>query len=252
MSRNLDEDVQSIKKQEKANKIVEDHEKTPKEPMDDAEKEDLVRKEIAKTIVNQIIAKIQTDFAQGGELRLKCSSLDSNKTLEEEILKEEAKAEAVISSISNKIIQNSISDSNYSDSIYNDTKMAFSDAPSSTDEVYHDVETDISDLNINEDDLVKSLNELDLSGGGNPIESAGIKASSGVVSPSSNDDSSKLISSMSQSKLFMKKSLSNHELVSNFALNMHRIDKDVTRCDRTYWYFTSNDNLKKLKNIMYT
>ena len=251
MSRNLDEDVQSTKNQEIANTIVEDDEKTPKEPADDAEKEDLVRKEIAKTIVNQIIAKIQADFAQGGELRPKCSSLDSNKTLEEEILKEEAKAEAVISSLSNKMIQNSISDSNYSDSIYNDTKMAFSDAPSSTDEVYHDVDTDISDLNINEEDLVKSLNELDLSAGSNPIESAGNKASSGVVSPSSND-SSKLMSSMSQSKLFMKKSLSNHELVSNFALNMHRIDKDVTRCDRTYWYFTSNDNLKKLKNIMYT
>lgn len=33
---------------------------------------------------------------------------------------------------------------------------------------------------------------------------------------------------------------------------MHRIDKDVTRCDRNYWYFTSEVNLKKLKNIMYT
>lgn len=42
------------------------------------------------------------------------------------------------------------------------------------------------------------------------------------------------------------------ELIDSFALNIHRIDKDVTRCDRNYWYFTSNENLNKLRNIMYT
>jgi hypothetical protein len=242
MSRNLEEDAQSLKNQERANTIREDEEQTPKERVDEGENEDLVRKEIAKALVNQIINKIQTDFIQESEKKIKCSSMESSKTLEFE---EEVKIEAETcnNTNSNKIIKNSISDSNYSDSIYNDTKMAFSDAPSSTDEIYHDVETDINDLSINEEDLVKNLNELDLSNNN--------KANSGVVSPSSND-SSKLISSMSQSKSFMKKSLSNHDLVSNFALNMHRIDKDVTRCDRTYWYFTSNDNLKKLKNIMYT
>lgn len=46
--------------------------------------------------------------------------------------------------------------------------------------------------------------------------------------------------------------LSNMTLVNSFALNIHRIDKDVTRCDRNYWYFMNNDNLKKLKNIVYT
>ena len=46
--------------------------------------------------------------------------------------------------------------------------------------------------------------------------------------------------------------LADKELVENFALNIHRIDKDVTRCDRNYWYFVSNENLVKLKNIMYT
>ena len=50
----------------------------------------------------------------------------------------------------------------------------------------------------------------------------------------------------------IRKSLSNIELMNQFALNMHRIDKDVTRCDRNFWYFTSIDNLKKLKNIVYT
>ena len=46
--------------------------------------------------------------------------------------------------------------------------------------------------------------------------------------------------------------LADKELVDNFALNIHRIDKDVTRCDRNFWYFVSNENLVKLKNIMYT
>ncbi|XP_063305948.1 small G protein signaling modulator 2 isoform X1 [Pelobates fuscus] len=39
------------------------------------------------------------------------------------------------------------------------------------------------------------------------------------------------------------------ELMDTIALNLHRIDKDVQRCDRNYWYFTS-DNLEKLRNIM--
>lgn len=33
------------------------------------------------------------------------------------------------------------------------------------------------------------------------------------------------------------------------ALNLHRIDKDVQRCDRNYCYFTTA-NLEKLRNIM--
>uniref|UniRef100_A0A8C5P8M2 Small G protein signaling modulator 2 n=1 Tax=Leptobrachium leishanense TaxID=445787 RepID=A0A8C5P8M2_9ANUR len=39
------------------------------------------------------------------------------------------------------------------------------------------------------------------------------------------------------------------ELMDTIALNLHRIDKDVQRCDRNYWYFTA-DNLEKLRNIM--
>uniref|UniRef100_A0A672ZJ93 Small G protein signaling modulator 1b n=1 Tax=Sphaeramia orbicularis TaxID=375764 RepID=A0A672ZJ93_9TELE len=34
-----------------------------------------------------------------------------------------------------------------------------------------------------------------------------------------------------------------------YLINLHRIDKDVRRCDRTYWYFTPT-NLEKLRNIM--
>ncbi|XP_030633162.1 small G protein signaling modulator 2 [Chanos chanos] len=39
------------------------------------------------------------------------------------------------------------------------------------------------------------------------------------------------------------------ELLDTVALNLHRIDKDVQRCDRNYYYFTSS-NLEKLRNIM--
>lgn len=41
------------------------------------------------------------------------------------------------------------------------------------------------------------------------------------------------------------------ELLETFGLNIHRIDKDVQRCDRNYWYFTT-DNLEKLRNVMCT
>ncbi|XP_074525759.1 small G protein signaling modulator 1 isoform X2 [Halichoeres trimaculatus] len=40
-----------------------------------------------------------------------------------------------------------------------------------------------------------------------------------------------------------------HELLDLYTLNLHRIDKDVQRCDRNYWYFTPA-NLEKLRNIM--
>uniref|UniRef100_A0A8C5AFN1 Small G protein signaling modulator 1-like n=1 Tax=Gadus morhua TaxID=8049 RepID=A0A8C5AFN1_GADMO len=39
------------------------------------------------------------------------------------------------------------------------------------------------------------------------------------------------------------------EQLDMYLLNLHRIDKDVRRCDRTNWYFTPA-NLEKLRNIM--
>ncbi|XP_031553392.1 small G protein signaling modulator 1-like isoform X2 [Actinia tenebrosa] len=39
------------------------------------------------------------------------------------------------------------------------------------------------------------------------------------------------------------------ELLENFGMNLHRIDKDVQRCDRSHWYFT-RENLKKLRNVI--
>merc|ERR1719376_516066 len=40
------------------------------------------------------------------------------------------------------------------------------------------------------------------------------------------------------------------EILDLFELNLHRIDKDVQRCDRNHKYFTQSKNLKKLRNIM--
>ncbi|XP_071179401.1 small G protein signaling modulator 1-like isoform X2 [Mytilus edulis] len=40
-------------------------------------------------------------------------------------------------------------------------------------------------------------------------------------------------------------------MLDSVALNLHRIDKDVQRCDRNYWYFTI-PNLDKLRNVMCT
>ena len=56
----------------------------------------------------------------------------------------------------------------------------------------------------------------------------------------------------STTSLKQKSFLENKELIDNFTLNMHRIDKDVARCDRNHWYFANNDNLKKLQNVIYT
>ena len=42
------------------------------------------------------------------------------------------------------------------------------------------------------------------------------------------------------------------ELLESFALNLHRIEKDVARCDRTLDYFSRQENLERLRNIVTT
>ncbi|KAI5626773.1 small G protein signaling modulator 2 isoform X4, partial [Silurus asotus] len=54
-----------------------------------------------------------------------------------------------------------------------------------------------------------------------------------------------LLNNKNKEKAFKEKI----ELLDTVALNLHRIDKDVARCDRNYYYFTTS-NLEKLRNIM--
>jgi len=42
------------------------------------------------------------------------------------------------------------------------------------------------------------------------------------------------------------------DLLDSFGLNLHRIDKDVARCDRNHPYFMHQQNLDKLRNIVTT
>lgn len=39
-----------------------------------------------------------------------------------------------------------------------------------------------------------------------------------------------------------------------FGINLHRIDKDVSRCDRNYYYFSNENvaNLDKIRNVICT
>lgn len=45
---------------------------------------------------------------------------------------------------------------------------------------------------------------------------------------------------------------SDASITDQFGNNVHRIDKDVQRCDRNFWYFKDVVNLDKLRNVMCT
>jgi hypothetical protein len=116
---------------------------------------------------------------------------------------------------------------------YTDTKNALTNTTtSSIDDIYHDVESESEHRN-----KEKADDSITIKGSNSNINQ---------IKPDEDDDQLPKLHVLNQ------KSIENHELVEAFSLNMNRIDKDVSRCDRNYWYFMSNEHLQKLKNIMYT
>jgi len=117
---------------------------------------------------------------------------------------------------------------------YTDTKNALTNTTtSSMDDIYHDVDSETEHHQKKE----KADDSITIKGTNSNINQ--IKTSNDELHTS-------------KTNAHNQKSIENHELVEAFSLNMNRIDKDVSRCDRNYWYFMSNENLQKLKNIMYT
>lgn len=69
-------------------------------------------------------------------------------------------------------------------------------------------------------------------------------------SPKQDDDDDSDVSS-EESPATVRGGVYSNEILEAFGLNIHRIDKDVKRCDRNHWYFTES-NLDKLRNVMCT
>ncbi|CAL8137374.1 unnamed protein product [Orchesella dallaii] len=65
------------------------------------------------------------------------------------------------------------------------------------------------------------------------------------------DDDDSDVSSGGESPVATRGGVYSNEILESFGLNLHRIDKDVKRCDRNHWYFTES-NLDKLRNVMCT
>lgn len=82
--------------------------------------------------------------------------------------------------------------------------------------------------------------------GSQPEEGARPDPLQQLLQPPAMDDESSCVSPASSSG-----GVYSSDLLDLFSLNLHRIDKDVQRCDRNYSYFTTA-NLEKLRNVMCT
>ncbi|KAM3873889.1 small G protein signaling modulator 1-like [Diretmus argenteus] len=81
---------------------------------------------------------------------------------------------------------------------------------------------------------------------GASVERGPVQRDSTISTDSSLSSSSEHQNAPSQTD---SSSSTQQEQLDMYLINLHRIDKDVRRCDRTYWYFTPA-NLEKLRNIM--
>lgn len=125
-----------------------------------------------------------------------------------------------------------------------------SETQSSIDEVYHDIETEYSSDTLEKLIERAEMNKTSASTATNTPTVLTTTVESSSSAPLAQAPPSIGLTTITASS--RRKSISDQELVESFSLQMHRIDKDVARCDRNYYYFVSNDNLKKLRNIMYT
>lgn len=110
---------------------------------------------------------------------------------------------------------------------------------------------------------LNSCDEFDRLSCQDDVKKSDCDSSNGIFSPLSVDSSQSETKSETDSATFnspwtlfendpFSNKEFNKEIYSLFTLNMHRIDKDVLRCDRNFWYFSSGENLNKLKNVIYT
>ena len=219
-----DSDTQSIN----SNKtIIEENIESddPDEYPDETCENDRKRKEIAKQLVDDIINKIQND----------CLVLRTDETY------------SSLNSSNDESKKIDRENSAKSSSIYCDCTGAHRDS-----QALFSSES-ISSLE-NNDDSYHECQENEISDGLSEKKLSSVKHSNhDIINTNENAAIPPAIEIyVDTNEHSIRKTLSNVELINQFALNMHRIDKDVTRCDRNFWYFTSTDNLKKLKNIVYT
>ena len=194
--------------------------------------------DIAREIVSAVITRVVEDLNATEATRIKLSKVSSNLSNYDDACESMSHVTSYGSTGFN-MLKSSSSANSSSKNLRSDTRT------SSADEIYHDIETEYSNDTFN--DLIERAES------NNKKENDTNSVKKVQISPPEVTTTMITIGGPASAEARSKrKSLSDQDLVDSFGLQMHRIDKDVTRCDRNYSYFVSNENLKKLKNIMYT
>ncbi|KAH8397947.1 hypothetical protein KR222_006852 [Zaprionus bogoriensis] len=125
----------------------------------------------------------------------------------------------------------------------------------SADDVRHDEEHPATAVIITE---AASLDDLDVQGNDDDLTEEFTSRKTSLMSPLNEDitvvaslDALQEPKSACVSPASSNGGVYSVELLEQFGLNLHRIEKDVQRCDRNYWYF-ANENLDKLRNVIST